>query len=150
MSTAEESDDQPFLQRRRPGEAELDFTSMIDVTFLLLIFFMVGAKMETTKPVDLPISTSGQGIEVSRATAFVLRQEDNQVVDREPVVELENGLPSTLAEVRQIVRTRVDEGRREFIIRAERRVPNGLVQALARAVQETEGVKFFVAVEEQK
>jgi len=44
MSTAEELDEAPLVARRRPGEAELDFTPMIDVTFLLLIFFMVGAK----------------------------------------------------------------------------------------------------------
>lgn len=150
MATADDIDDQPLLTRRRAPEAELDFTSMIDVTFLLLIFFMVGAKMETTKPVDLPVASAGQGIEVSKATPFILRQDTNQVLDREPIVELENGLPASLAEVRQIVRTRADEGRREFIIRAERRVPNGLVQALARAVQETEGTRFYVAVEEGK
>lgn len=150
MSTAEEIDEAPLVARRRPGEAELDFTPMIDVTFLLLIFFMVGAKMETTKPVDLPVSHAGQGIEVSKATALILRQDDNPAVDKEPVVELETGLQATLAEVRQIVRSRADEGRREFIIRAERRVPNGLVQAVARAVQETEGTRFYVAVQEEK
>jgi len=68
----------------------------------------------------------------------------------EPVVEFETGDTGSLDAVRRLVKTRCDEGRREFIIRAERRVATGQVQALARAVQETEGTRFYIAVEEVK
>ena len=140
--------EEPLIKKRKLPEADLDITPMIDVTFLLPIFFMVGAKMETARPVDLPLATAGQGVETSAATALILRQDDNGAAGGEPVVEFETGDTGSLDAVRRLVKTRCDEGRREFIIRAERRVATGQVQALARAVQETEGTRFYIAVEE--
>jgi biopolymer transport protein ExbD len=43
--------------RRNKEDAELDMTAMIDVTFLLLAFFVVVSKMDPQKTVDLPIAS---------------------------------------------------------------------------------------------
>lgn len=59
-SSAESDDDgeegpTEGLQFRRPsGEAEMDMTPMVDVTFLLLIFFMVTAAFTLQKSLQIP------------------------------------------------------------------------------------------------
>ena len=35
------ADDQPVIRRRQLDDSEMDITPMIDITFLLLIFFLV-------------------------------------------------------------------------------------------------------------
>lgn len=46
-------DDQVLLRRPRPQE-EMDMTPMVDVTFLLLIFFMVTAAFSLQKSIEMP------------------------------------------------------------------------------------------------
>ncbi|QDU94731.1 ExbD/TolR family protein [Lignipirellula cremea] len=48
-----------FRRRRAMDDAEMDITPMIDITFLLLIFFLVAAKIESTTGVDLPEAKYG-------------------------------------------------------------------------------------------
>ena len=50
-------DDQPPLIRRRPRSAdedEVDMTPMVDVTFLLLIFFIMTAAFSLQKSIEIP------------------------------------------------------------------------------------------------
>ena len=49
----------------KPGQAEFNMTPMIDVVFLLIIFFLVSshlAKQEAQMPLPLPTAESGQEI----------------------------------------------------------------------------------------
>lgn len=46
----------------RPGETEIDMAPMIDVTFLLLIFFMVSNSMANPTPMDVPAAVHGRGV----------------------------------------------------------------------------------------
>lgn len=54
---AEEEQVELRKSRRNTEEAELDMTAMIDVTFLLLAFFVVVSKMDPQKTVDLPVAS---------------------------------------------------------------------------------------------
>ncbi len=49
-----------FGHRRTAGEAEMDMTPMVDVTFLLLIFFMVTAAFAMQKSFRIPTPRSDQ------------------------------------------------------------------------------------------
>ena len=53
---AEEDHIELRSSRRNKEDAELDMTAMIDVTFLLLAFFVVVSKMDPQKTVDLPVA----------------------------------------------------------------------------------------------
>lgn len=50
------SDDEPldFGEKRKDIETEMDMTPMVDVTFLLLIFFMVTAAFSLQKSLEIP------------------------------------------------------------------------------------------------
>ncbi len=50
----DEDDDESILQRPKREEEELDMTPMVDVTFLLLIFFMVTAAFSLQKSIEMP------------------------------------------------------------------------------------------------
>lgn len=49
----EDEDDEVLPRKKRPGE-EMDMTPMVDVTFLLLIFFMVTAAFSLQKSIEMP------------------------------------------------------------------------------------------------
>jgi biopolymer transport protein ExbD len=49
----EDEDDQVLVRKPRPEE-EMDMTPMVDVTFLLLIFFMVTAAFSLQKSIEMP------------------------------------------------------------------------------------------------
>lgn len=54
FETEEEPESVPFGQRGKREEAEMDMTPMVDVTFLLLIFFMVTASFKLQKAIEQP------------------------------------------------------------------------------------------------
>ena len=66
--------DAAFTKQRSSNDAELDITPMIDVTFLLLIFFMVTSTMQPDEVLDIPTSVHGLGVEANSATGSVLAQ----------------------------------------------------------------------------
>lgn len=54
FETEEEPEAVPFGQRGPREESEMDMTPMVDVTFLLLIFFMVTASFKLQKAIEQP------------------------------------------------------------------------------------------------
>ena len=48
-SMDDEEDDSFVMPRRKRDDDEMDITPMIDITFLLLIFFVVASKMDPTQ-----------------------------------------------------------------------------------------------------
>ncbi|GEM_PF-1610518 len=68
----EEVETVPFGKRGKREEAEMDMTPMVDVTFLLLIFFMVTASFKLQKAIEQPPDQSDDPSDV------VLDQEEEQ------------------------------------------------------------------------
>ncbi|HVA48390.1 MAG TPA: biopolymer transporter ExbD [Pirellulales bacterium] len=58
--------------RRRPEEAEMDMTPMIDVTFQLLIFFMLTNHLANPAPTLLPEAVHGRGVDAEGRQAIVI------------------------------------------------------------------------------
>jgi biopolymer transport protein ExbD len=59
-STVDDDAVEPVLTRRRKlEEADMDITPMIDMTFLLLIFFIVTSKMGPKAGIELPPARQG-------------------------------------------------------------------------------------------
>lgn len=52
----------PRGSARAPEEAEIDMAPMIDVTFLLLIFFMITNSLANPSPMDVPSAVHGRGV----------------------------------------------------------------------------------------
>jgi biopolymer transport protein ExbD len=62
MTTDDDQDDGFALPRRKREDDEMDITPMIDITFLLLIFFVVASKMDPTQTGVIPEATNGLAV----------------------------------------------------------------------------------------
>ena len=148
------SDDDVWKKRPAAGGSgdDLDITPMIDVTFLLLIFFMVTSTMQATQDSDVPVARYGVGVDTRGAT-MVLVHNDGNGLNGKSVIELkESGGTTeiTMEELTARVRERVQNGVLDVIIKADRGVPHGFVQEVTRAVTEVDGLKFYIGIEEKK
>ena len=70
--------------RRRRDPVEVNLTPLIDVVFLLLIFFMVSTTFETRQALELelPESQSGQAMEAAPVTVVVTGEGDYRLGER--------------------------------------------------------------------
>lgn len=66
----DDDDDELALPRSKRDEDEMDITPMIDITFLLLIFFVVCSKMDPTQTGNIP--DADNGIAVSAKDSAVI------------------------------------------------------------------------------
>ena len=135
-------------RRNRTADEELDITPMIDVTFLLLIFFMVASTMEGKPDLPLPPARTGTGVVADDATVITLSIDDGS-----PAIKLGDGPGSpigTLEQVAPYVSDGVAQQRTTLIIKADRDLPSGFVEDVARAAN-VEGVgEMYYGVEEER
>ncbi len=103
-------------------EAGLNLAPMIDVVFLLLVFFMVAttfAREEEQLDVNLPASEAGEGAEPTDEITIVLHQDGSVLVNGDPLDEAalparlklladeDDSLPVTIRGDRDVVLQRV-------------------------------------------
>ena len=118
---------------------------MIDVTFLLLIFFMVASTMQGKADLPLPPAKTGVAVVNDDATVITLLARGGS-----PSIKLGDGPGApegTLDQVAQYVADGVARQRTTLIIKADRELPSGFVEDVARAAA-VEGVgEMFFGVE---
>ena len=66
-------------KKKKKDEADLDITPMIDVVFLLLIFFMVTSTMQGTPDRAIPPASSGTNANVAGHIELTIK---NQQIER--------------------------------------------------------------------
>jgi biopolymer transport protein ExbD len=154
-----DDDDAPVGGPKTQSDADLDITPMIDVTFLLLIFFMVTSTMQQSQE-NLPAAEHGVGVE-SR-DSLVVSILASKSVSESPTVRVGGseelsgtGAPGTLDEsrreqIRELVGQARQEGRSRVIIRADREVPYGFISQVMRTVNEVEGMAFSFEVKDKR
>ena len=134
-----------ITNRQLPVDEELDITPMIDVTFLLLIFFMVTSTMKPEAQLQVPPAKHGQGVSMDMAVVLTIATSDG-----EPRIYLGDGVkdaPVGIGDVAAYVDEHVKGGKSLLVIKADRELPSGFVEEVARAANEVEGItKFYVAV----
>ena len=62
------------IRRKRNDDDEMDITPMIDITFLLLIFFLVAAKMESQGALELPPARYGTPVSAKNSVVLIVSQ----------------------------------------------------------------------------
>ncbi len=100
-----------FKQGTRIDE-EMDLTPMVDVTFLLLIFFMVTASFAMQKSLDLP-TTSPESSQEARSIMDVERDNDNIIIriDEDNTIWVNDSVaPSDQEMIAQLRETRGADG----------------------------------------
>ncbi|MFA9186597.1 biopolymer transporter ExbD [Flavobacterium sp. FBOR7N2.3] len=103
------------LRGRNKVSAEFNMSSMTDIVFLLLIFFMLTSTMVTTNALDLVLPKAKGKTDSNKNIAVSINKKLEFFIDKEPVLEaeLESKLLSLVA---------ADENK-AIILRAEEGVP---------------------------
>ncbi|TWT32148.1 ExbD/TolR family protein [Blastopirellula retiformator] len=148
---------------RRPqakkDEADLDITPMIDITFLLLIFFLVASRLDSDSVKNLP--NAKQGVSISASNTVVLTVTAGGA-DGAAVVYLgdgplddtrtSDGLDAQEAEIMDYVeREMATRPARSVLVKAEKTVRAGDVVRVMRAAANIEGAevsKAYIGVKE--
>ena len=137
------------LDRREPEDVEVNLTSLIDVVFLLLIFFMVSTTFErqTAVRVDLPsadrqsVQAPAERVEIVVTADGAMFLNDRALVDTRRAT-IQAALMEAAAEERQIpVLIRADgDARHELVVRVMDVLGNaGFTNLSIAAVTETDG-----------
>jgi biopolymer transport protein TolR len=129
---------------RHAPESDIDVTPLVDCVFLLLCFFMMTSPMKGNPDRNVPAAEHGVGVNPNGATSV-------RIVEAEPAPRiLLDNRESTLDDVKAYVEAGLRKGHSLVVIKADRKVPCGLVQKVAKAVTSVEGVKFSIGVQDKK
>jgi biopolymer transport protein ExbD len=120
--------------RRRSASDRINMTPMIDVTFLLIIFFLLSSRLaqqETQMELELPAASSGkQAVDDARPRLTV-----NVSADGSVMLGSTETVSGEMTERLRIERGRLG-GDLEVRIRADRSVPYGVVEPILLACAE--------------
>ena len=149
---------QPLLRSKTYDDSEMDITPMIDITFLLLIFFIVASKMDSAADVTLPKARYGMPVVEKSAVMITLAAGENgkAVVYTGDGVDAANMVDSGDLEAQEeeitayVEKVLAEEGGKEnVLIKAEGSVKTREVHRIAKAATLPEAVQqLYIAVME--
>jgi biopolymer transport protein ExbD len=148
------SDEQPdelaaWPRSRRLGQdTGVEMTPLIDVTFLLLIFFMVTSSLAAQQDVVVPEAVYGVGVSPESATVILLAQPEDGSATRIFLGD-GRGEEGDLADVRTWVKQGLNEGRTSVIVKAEGRVPAGQTHRVYQVIGQIEGAQLRIGVRDK-
>lgn len=147
-------------KKRRLPDTEMDITPMIDITFLLLIFFVVASKMDQTTDVKLPPARFGMALATKNAVTVTVAPgpggvgsavykgdgvDESQRIDSDDLAALEQELEEFVADAML-----EDSRKRVVLVKAgagvKHREVARVTQAVSRVV-EVEGLHVAVLEE---
>lgn len=131
------------LRRARKRSVIINLTSLIDVLFLLLIFFMVSTTFVSQPAISLQLPTA-QHSEAARQSPIVVH------VDEQGAVYL-NDEPVEIALLEQALISRLaDQSEKSVVLRADSRVTHGIVIHVLDLIKGAGVKKLVVATEPEK
>ena len=139
-------------KKKKAAEADLDITPMIDVTFLLLIFFMVTSTMQGTPDRDIPPASSGLNVNAAGFVEITVSASGSSATDGE--IRIDDS-PLTLDQLKAELMQKADGETLKIMIFAERDVKSGFVgeveQVIAEVAQDKEiEVEMSYAVRDRR
>lgn len=131
-----------MFQRRRQGEEpKVDLTAMVDVVFLLLIFFMISTTF---------VESPGISVDLPESSASVVEKQPKELtvyITAKGEIELQ-GRRLNLPQLRQFLKAEhADADDATFILHADRKVEHGLVVSVMDAAQQAGYQKLAIATE---
>jgi biopolymer transport protein ExbD len=143
----------PVLPRRPTKDsAEMDITPMIDITFLLLIFFLVCSTMAQQTAVELPPARHGSGVDEQSSVIITV---EPRGTGQPPAVYLGDGTAGTPLDndhatqeemIIEAVENGITQDKPNVLIKAAMGVKHGEVSRLAAAAARVDGIRLHMAV----
>ena len=150
-------------RKQNPDDGELDITPMIDITFLLLAFFVVVSKMDPQQAVDLPRATFGVSVQDKDTVVVIVGKTDtgaeNQVFlgrSKDPSIAVNSNDPAVIEEaVAEYIQGQLSANpeKDSVMIKAEGDVKVGLVETVRKGVAQaelSESRKLYAGIKEEQ
>lgn len=150
--------------KRNPDEGELDVTPMIDVTFLLLAFFVVVSRMDPQAAVALPLASYGDSIQDKEAVTLIVILDKvtgesveiykgRSMDDKTKVADGDEEAQE--AEIGAYVESELSRfpSKNAILIKAEGQIKTGTVEMVKRGIGNSElaeSRKIYVGIEEEQ
>ena len=122
---------------RNKVSTEFNMSSMTDIVFLLLIFFMLTSTMVTTNALDLVLRKAKGKTDSNKSTSVSIDKDLNFFIDKDQVNEadLENQLMALMA----------NSENKAIVLRAEKSVPHEKVVKVMEIAYRNQ-IKMVIAV----
>ena len=122
---------------RNKVSTEFNMSSMTDIVFLLLIFFMITSTMVTTNALDLVLPKAKGKTDSNKSTSVSIDKDLNFFIDKDQVNEadLENQLMALMA----------NSENKAIVLRAEKSVPHEKVVKVMEIAYRNQ-IKMVIAV----
>lgn len=153
---SDDGDSDPIkVSERPPVDSEMDITPMIDMTFLLLIFFVLTSKMTGEKSYEIPPAKNGSLVPTKSCVSIIVSRGSGDV----PIVANGDGIlfsddpDQQSAEIGEYIQLELESGRKtEILIRAEGNVTSGQLYKVKQAIAEVleENKMLHIAVQEMQ
>ncbi|TVP95627.1 MAG: biopolymer transporter ExbD [Planctomycetaceae bacterium] len=117
----DEDEDPVRMSPKRADEEEIDITPMIDIVFLLLIFFVVTSKMDPTQMGRIPKAEAGLAVSAKDSAVIFISPAG---VDAAIITDIDGNEFSTdeellATEIVEYVTEELDKGRNQVMILAD-------------------------------
>ena len=125
------------IRGRNKVTPEFNMSSMTDIVFLLLIFFMLTSTMVTTNALDLVLPKAKGKTDSNKSTSVSIDKDLNFFIDKDQVNEadLENQLMALMA----------NSENKAIVLRAEKSVPHEKVVKVMEIAYRNQ-IKMVIAV----
>lgn len=142
---------------KRREDGDMDITPMIDITFLLLIFFLVASNMTDEAYVKLPAAQNGTAVSSESSVIVTLTKGDgeNALIFKGDGAYQESRLVTTSLDEQQteleeyIEKGLTVDSKQQVLIKAEEGVRHRDVARVARAAGDASAHVMYVAVMEE-
>lgn len=155
LSEADQGDDDApvLVQRKIVDDTEMDITPMIDITFLLLIFFLVASVPDPQVAVDLPRAVMGGKVDPQVSSVITIAVNPANADDalvfladgRRPEAQV-LGKNAQKEAIPLALNNAIAAGKPFVIIKAEKDVRNGEVNRIMDIVATVVGIQPYLAV----
>jgi biopolymer transport protein ExbD len=146
----------PLKKPRKKMDDEMDITPMIDMTFLLLIYFIVTSIPDKSTAIELPKALHGDTVAQLKATVFTIGEGG---LNNAPVFAadgkiaqfaLSEDLDQRGKQIQEAVEKGVQEDHFDVVIKADKGVLHREVARVIKAVSRVPDVQIYLAVMETK
>lgn len=150
---------QQLLRTKSTEDLEMDITPMIDITFLLLIFFLVASKMDPSAAIQLPPARHGfPAVEKSAVIITMAAESDGQAAVYTANGKLDEqrvdggDIDAQEDEIAAFVEEQIAGGKENVLIKAERGIKHREVARISKAATRPEGVQqlYLAVLEDQQ
>jgi len=139
-------------RRKSRNSAEIDITPMIDVVFLMLIFFIVCSTLGRDAAVQLPKAEYGVAVNPKTANVLIL----SGVEDELSVSMMSGGQKVSCSDNEEIQREEIIQfiqngircGRTDVVIQADRRLHSGEVMKIESIASVVSGIRLYIVVKD--